>query len=67
MSSLRPILAAERLAAKLLDMSQSEFRGLVSVGALPPPIDFNGLQRWRVADLEAIADGTILDEDDFET
>jgi len=47
-------------------MKLTEFRGLVEAGALPRPVDIHGFQRWRVAELEAIATGAVLDED-FET
>lgn len=56
-----PILASEKTAAALLDMKPSEFRSLVESGALPPPENFHGFQRWRVSDLEAIASGDALD------
>lgn len=56
-----PILASEKTAAALLDMKPAEFRSLVQAGALPPPEDFRGFQRWRVKDLEAIASGDQLD------
>jgi hypothetical protein len=62
----KPILASARTAAHLLDMKPAEFRDLVSVGALPKPIRPFGQERWRVADLEAIASGEAL-EDGFET
>lgn len=58
-----PLYANERTAAKLLDMTPSDFRRLVGAGALPPPIDLHGFTRWRVADLEAIASGAAMDED----
>jgi predicted DNA-binding transcriptional regulator AlpA len=60
------LLASEKSAAQLLDMKLTEFRGLVEAGALPRPVDIHGFQRWRVAELEAIATGAVLDED-FET
>lgn len=59
------ILASEKTAAALLDMKPAEFRSLVQAGALPPPKDFHGFQRWRVSDLKAIADGAAM-EDEFE-
>ncbi|MGY6697868.1 MAG: hypothetical protein ACXIUW_17835 [Roseinatronobacter sp.] len=61
----RPILASEKTAAALLDMKPVEFRSLVEAGALPPPENFHGFQRWRVKDLEAIASGAVM-EGDFE-
>ncbi len=60
------IFANERRAAKLLDMKLAEYRALVDMGILPPPIDLAGHKRWRVSDLEAIASGQVLDEE-FET
>lgn len=59
------ILASEKTAAALLDMKPAEFRSLVQAGALPPPDNFHGFQRWRVTDLEAIAEGAAM-EGDFE-
>lgn len=61
-----PLFAKEQTAARLLDMKPTEFRDLVAAGALPSPIAIEGYKRWRVADLEAIASGAVLDED-FET
>ena len=61
----RPILASEKTAAALLDMKPVEFRSLVEAGALPPPENFHGVQRWRVKDLEAIASGAVM-EGEFE-
>lgn len=56
-----PFLASEKTAAALLDMKPAEFRSLVQAGALPPPENFHGFQRWRVKELEAIASGDPLD------
>jgi hypothetical protein len=50
-----PLFASERGAARLLDMTPTEFRGLVDAGALPQPCSF---ERWDVAQLEAIMRGT---------
>lgn len=62
MRRTEPILVRERKAADIMAMSLSEFRGLVSVGALPGPIDIHGLVRWRYADLNAVAIGEAMDE-----
>jgi hypothetical protein len=56
-----PIFAKEKTAAALLDMKPADFRPLVECGVLPQPVDFNGHERWRVKDLEAIADGSAID------
>lgn len=64
MGKFRPILAGERTAAKLLDISLSEFRDCVATGALPGPAVFiaDKHPRWSVADLEAIASGQAVEE-----
>jgi predicted DNA-binding transcriptional regulator AlpA len=62
-----PLAVRETTAAKMLDMSQAEFRRLVGAGALPPPARVGGCERWRVADIEAILNGSAsLPEEDFE-
>lgn len=56
--STHPLYASERSAARLLDMKPAEFRELVSVGALPPPIKIAGtVERWNVSDLDLIIRG----------
>jgi hypothetical protein len=64
----QPLAVKERTAAGLLDMSGSEFRRLVNAGALPAPCLVGGVERWRVADLEAILNGNAArpHDDDFE-
>ncbi|MDV7141834.1 hypothetical protein R3X27_03970 [Tropicimonas sp. TH_r6] len=54
----QPIAVKEKTAAAMLDMPPAEFRQLVERGALPPPCQIGEATRWRVADLEAIRDGT---------
>ncbi len=63
-----PLLAKEQTAAKLLDMTTKEFRALVDAGALPPPKRLaQGMERWNVQDLCAIANGDpARPEDDIE-
>lgn len=52
------LYASEQSAARLLDMRPAEFRALVDAGALPPPLKIAGqIERWRVADLDAILSG----------
>lgn len=63
MRTMTPIFAGEKKAAALLDMKPAEFRSLVESGALPPPQNLCGYQRWRVKDLEAIGDGGAMDGD----
>ncbi len=58
-----PILVSEKSAARLMDMKPSEFRGLVDAGVLPGSTDFGGLDRWRYADLDAVATGAAMEED----
>lgn len=55
---VQPILATERTAAALLDLSVDKFRELVRFGYLPKPrIIAPGVLRWDVAALQAIASG----------
>ena len=62
-----PLAVGDATAAKMLDMSASEFRRLVASGALPPPISIGGYCRWRVDQLTAILDGAAAKpEQDFE-
>lgn len=65
-SRLQTIAASERTAAKMLDMTATDFRRLVDAGSLPRPHRIGGMERWRVADLEAIVSGKAA-EDEFET
>ncbi|TNE64441.1 hypothetical protein [Celeribacter ethanolicus] len=63
------IAVTEKTAAAMLDMKPIEFRGLVQRGALPRPTTIAGtIERWRVADLEAIVNGTAArpKDQDFE-
>lgn len=65
----QPIAVKERTAAAMLDMTASEFRDLVSRGALPPAKPIGGTIRWCVAELEAILSGATKrpeDDEDFE-
>lgn len=57
MTELTPILANERNAAKLLDLTVREFRSLVEEGHLPRPRDLAGLKRWDVEELRRICRG----------
>lgn len=64
---LTPLAVGDATAAKLLDMPASEFRRLVQVGALPPPVDVGGHKRWRVDQIEAILRGDAArPSEDFE-
>ena len=58
-----PILASESTAARLLDLSLTEFRRLVAEGMLPPgrPIA-PGVIRWDVETLRRISSGQAADE-----
>ncbi|WP_232829299.1 hypothetical protein [Tropicimonas sp. IMCC34043] len=48
-------------------MKTTEFRKLVNFGALPLPKRVGGMDRWRVADLEAIVSGNAaMPSEDFE-
>jgi predicted DNA-binding transcriptional regulator AlpA len=56
------ILVADKTAAAMLDLKPSQFADLVASGALPAPVKFaGGIDRWRVAELQAIASGKAAD------
>lgn len=57
MTQARPLFAAEKSAAALLDMKPTELRELVEKGVLPPPRRIGPLERWSVAELESVANG----------
>lgn len=60
------LYASDRTAARLLDMTPSEFRDLVNAGALPRPHRIGTHERWRVEDLDAILRGAAFrPQDDF--
>lgn len=61
-----PLFVRETKAARMMDMSTSEFLGLVDQGALPGPVDLPGSKRWRIADLKAVGDGSAMENGDFE-
>ena len=62
------LLASERTSADMLDLSVAEFRRLVAIGALPPPVMIGDNERWKVNQLRAIVDGEAARpaEDDIE-
>lgn len=63
----RPVAVNEKNAAAMLDINRTEFRRLVSVGALPRPSLIGGrLERWAVSQLEGILTGATM-SDEFET
>lgn len=67
MAKIIPIYVGESNAAKILDMTKSQFRSLVEAGSLPPPFTIHDVQRWRVADLDGIISGQSLHrEEDFQ-
>lgn len=52
-----PLAVKAATAAALLDMPPAEFHRLVALGALPPPKNIGGHERWHVAQIEAIIRG----------
>lgn len=60
MAHLTPMFAQEKTAAKLMDMSTTEFIRLVEAGHLPKPRDIGGIKRWDVAELARIAKGEAI-------
>lgn len=61
MKHLQPRLASEKTAAKILDMTPREFRGLVDGGHLPGPRGKGGFDRWDVEELVRIWNGDAID------
>ena len=59
MTTVAPILAGERTAAKLLDLKPADFRALVNEGHLPKPREIAGYERWDVEELRQIGRGEI--------
>jgi hypothetical protein len=55
------IMVDAATAAKMMDMSIEDFRGLVEIDVLPPARMLGSLERWSVDDLRAIATGEALD------
>lgn len=63
--AVQPILANEKNAARLLDMTVAEFRSLVRAGHLPAGRELvPGFIRWNVDDLRRIASGDAIDSMD---
>ena len=56
-----PLCVRDTRAAEMLDLPPARFRALVAEGILPPPVSIGGMERWRVADLDAILTGQKLD------
>lgn len=52
-----PLFASERTAARLLDMPPAAFRDLVDKGHLPPPRRIGAVERFDVAELQAVIRG----------
>ncbi len=50
------ILVPAAKAAEMLSMGRSTFWREVGKGTLPQPVKIGGLTRWRVADLQRVAD-----------
>lgn len=60
------ILVKDSGAARLLDISVSEFRGLVEEGYLPKPRTLGpSIKRWCVRELEQIATGEPARQDEM--
>lgn len=67
MRSQSPLAVRERHAAEMLDMPLTDFRRLVSQGALPGPIVIGTHERWLVEHIRATLDGrAALPNGDFE-
>lgn len=57
MTKPEPIFASELTAARLLDMTRADFRALVDRGHLPPPRRIGNLERFDMAELQAVLRG----------
>jgi hypothetical protein len=54
------LFASERTAARLVDMKPDEFRALVDRGLLPPPRRIGNLERFDLAELQAVIRGDLI-------
>lgn len=64
MTRITPIAVGEKNTAKMMDMSLERFQNLVRAGSLPRPKPIApGVERWSVAELDAILNGTKMDDD----
>ena len=62
MTTVAPLLASERTAAKLLDMNIEEFRRLVHNGHLPKPTEIApGVLRWDASEFRKLGSGDKID------
>lgn len=52
-----PLFASEKTAARLLDMKPDTFRELVDKGHLPPPRRIGDVERFDLAELQAVIRG----------
>jgi hypothetical protein len=54
------LFASERTAARLVDMKPDEFRALVDRGLLPPPRRIGNVERFDLAELQAVIRGDLI-------
>jgi hypothetical protein len=54
------LFASERTAARLVDMKPDEFRALVDRGLLPPPRKIGNVERFDLAELQAVIRGDLI-------
>lgn len=60
--SPEPIFVGEAMAARLLDMTVTEFIGHVEEGHIPAATEIlPGAYRWRVEELKQLAAGNMID------
>jgi hypothetical protein len=52
-----PLFASEATAARLLDLKLAAFRDLVAKGHLPPPVLIGPVERFDMAEVQAILRG----------
>ena len=61
-SQPEPLFAGEAMAARLLDMSVTEFLNHVEEGHIPAATEIlPGAYRWRVDELKKLAKGNMID------
>ena len=54
------LFASERTAARLVDMKPDEVRDLVDRGLLPPPRRIGNVERFDLAELQAVIRGDLI-------
>lgn len=62
MANMQPIMVSQDSAARLMELTRSEFKSLVESGALPRGREIApGITRWCVQELRRIASGDLVE------